>query len=367
LHPAREREMLAIAHTVRIEGQCRMTQIRICSLNAEWMNDWFTSDSEVAAFKPTFTRDEVENDTAETAGRLAAMINAIDPDVLAIQEGPSRNAELGLFVHDYLSGAYEHFLGDTGAAQKLGLLYKPDAVDSASLAPHADIEDLIDPWDADVDGNAQIDEYSFTRTPLVVDITIDGSPVRVIVAHTKSNFINHGRELWENEPTRQSFVVSALLNRRRISTEGMRIRTYLDEVLTADPDAAIVVLGDLNDGPGLDYFEQKFLSHNVTDIIIGSAFAPEHAFTHAQHDVSADERYTAVFEDFVPTPEEKRLLLDHIMLSPGLTQPGAGVHKVNGSGAVRHREYDDQVVNNGARRQDRPTDHRAVSVELATA
>ena len=51
----------------------------------------------------------------------------------------------------------------------------------------------------------------------------------------------------------------------------------------------------------------------------------------------------------------KRLLLDHILLSPGLGP---------GSGAIRHAEYDAQVVNRGARRQDRPSDHRPVTVDL---
>jgi endonuclease/exonuclease/phosphatase family metal-dependent hydrolase len=308
-------------------------------------------------------RDGATNDTAEAAGRLVAMIEAIDPDVVAIQEGPSRGAELGLFVQHWLANGFEYFLGDSGGAQKLGLLYKRAAVDSASLAAHGEIQDLIDPWDADVDGDAVIDEYAFTRTPLVVDLSVGGESLQIIVAHTKSNFINQGRELWKDVSTRQTYVVAALKNRRRISSEGMRIRRYLDRRLTADPEAAIVVLGDLNDGPGMDYFEEKFLSHNVTDIIVGSAFAPEQIFIHAQHDVPAEERYTAVFEDFVPAPQLKRLLLDHILLSPGLTRAD-GLRKVDGSGAVRHAEYDAQVVNDGTRRQDRPTDHRAVSVDL---
>jgi hypothetical protein len=116
----------------------------------------------------------------------------------------------------------------------------------------------------------------------------------------------------------------------------------------------------------MDYFEERYLSHNVTDVIVGSAFAPEWIFTHAQHDVPADERYTAVFEDFVPVPEVKRLLLDHVLLSPALAGPG-GLHAVPGSGAVRHAEYDDQVVDDGARRQDRPSDHRPVTVDLETS
>jgi hypothetical protein len=267
-------------------------------------------------------------------------------------------------VRDHLDDSYEFFLGDTGASQKLGLLYKPGSVDSAQLAPHAEIKDLIEEWDADVDGDAVLDLYGFTRTPLVVDLVIGGHPLQMIVAHTKSNFINQGRSLWEDPATRQSYIVAALINRRRISAEGMRIRRYLDRRLTAAPDGTIIVLGDLNDGPGLDYFEERYITHNVTDILVGSAFAPEQVFTHAQHDVAAADRYTAVFEDFVPTPQEKQLLLDHILLSPGLSRAD-GLRRIDGSGAVRHAEYEANVVNDGARRQDRPSDHRPVTVDLA--
>ena len=146
-----------------------------------------------------------------------------------------------------------------------------------------------------------LDTYEFTRTPLVVNLVLGGHPLQVIVCHTKSNFINQGREMWENPARRQAFIATALTNRRRISAEGMRIRRYLDERLSADPAMAIVVLGDLNDGPGFDYFEDFFLTHNVTDILLGSGFQPEWLFTHAQHDVASEARHTAVFEDFVPT------------------------------------------------------------------
>jgi hypothetical protein len=137
----------------------------------------------------------------------------------------------------------------------------------------------------------------------------------------------------------------------------------IDRRLAEAADDPIIVLGDLNDGPGLDYFEERYITHNVTDILVGSAFAPERVFTHAQHDVADDDRYTAVFEDFVPTREVKRLLLDHILLSPGLSRAD-GLRRIENSGAIHHSEYEAHVVNNGARRQDRPSDHRPVTVGL---
>jgi endonuclease/exonuclease/phosphatase family metal-dependent hydrolase len=196
----------------------------------------------------------------------------------------------------------------------------------------------------------------------VDDLSFGGRPLRMIVMHTKSNFISQGQQLWDDPATRQQYVVGALKNRRRISTEGMRVRTFLDGTLENDVQNSVIVLGDLNDGPGLDYFEEKYLSHNVTDILVGSAFQPEWVFTHAQHDVAAADRYTAVFDDFVTGEKDKHVLLEHILLSPGLKR--GGLKKVAKSGRVRHSEYDAQVVNNGQNREDRPSDHRPVSVEL---
>jgi endonuclease/exonuclease/phosphatase family metal-dependent hydrolase len=341
--------------------------ITLCSFNAEWMNDWFTPDAGPVGFRPTFTRDGHTSDTQTTAGRTAALIRALDADVLALQEAPSRPAEVQLFVDAFLSdgGAplYDFFLGDSGIAQKLALLYKPGTV-SAALASHADITMLVGPFNADVDGDALLEEYSFTRTPLVVNLTLGGNTVQVIVLHTKSNFINNGQQLWENPATHQNYITVALKDRRRIAAEGTRVRRYVDTVLDAQPVAAVVVLGDLNDGPGMDFFEENYLARNVTDTIVGTTFAPEKLLRHAQHDVPAAERYTAVFDDFVENVKDRKLLLDHILLSPGIADGGSGVHKVAGSGTVFHAAYDAQTVNHGVNREDRPSDHRPVGVTL---
>src|SRR5207237_4377443 len=141
-----------------------------------------------------------------------------------------------LFVAKYLADSngqplYSVLLGDSGAAQKLGLLYKPGSVTSAALAPHADITNLIDPWMSDVDGVAVPREYSFTRTPLVVNVAFGQRQLQIIVGHTKSNFINNGQRMWNDPLQHQNYIVTALKDRRRISAEAMHIRSYIDSVL----------------------------------------------------------------------------------------------------------------------------------------
>jgi endonuclease/exonuclease/phosphatase family metal-dependent hydrolase len=345
-----------------------MPKLRVASINGEWMNSWFTADGTPAAFLPTFKLpgESQSNSTAKTTARLAAVIRAINPDILGLQEAPSRKEELDLFITTHLTGSsgplYSAILGDSGGAQKLGLLYKPSKV-SASLTPSSALHTLLDPWSADVDGDMMLEPYEFTRNPLVVNIQAGSNPFQVIVMHTKSNFVNQGQAMWQDPARRQEYVVAALKARRRNATEGMRARKYMEEQIAAGTTVRIILMGDLNDGPGMDYFEENYLAHNVTDILVGSAFEPELIFKHAQHDVPRAQRFSAQFDDFVENVNKKKLLLDHILRSPMLTG-NTGLRKVPNSGTIHHAEYMAQVKNGGKKREDRPSDHRPVSVEL---
>jgi hypothetical protein len=59
----------------------------------------------------------------------------------------------------------------------------------------------------------------------------------------------------------------------------------------------------------------------------------------------------------------RHVLLDHILLAPGLLADN-GLRVVAGTGTVEHAAYEALLVNQGSKRQDRPSDHRPVSVTL---
>lgn len=337
-----------------------MPKFKVASFNVEWMNHWFGPDSAPAAWRAKTAEGA---DVPTIARRAAKVIQAIAPDLLAIQEGPSRIEEMQLFVNDYMGGTYQVLGGRSGGQQRLYMLYDPGAVTSAALRPSSQLSMLLDPWMVDVDGDAVPNQYEFTRSPLVVDATLGGDSLEVIVLHTKSNFVNNGEKLWKDPATRQQYVVEALKSRRRISAECMRVREYVDARLDHDPKARIVLLGDMNDGPGRDRFEREYLTHSVTDIAIGTAFEPEKQFTHAQHDVAAGDRYTCVFDDFVTGEKNRKVLLDHILVSRGLYGK-QGLRVVKDSGRVCHAEWQAQIASGGKKRQDRPSDHRPVAVDL---
>lgn len=335
--------------------------MKIVDWNIEWMNNWFTGNSSPSWGSNSLTADEARI----CAAKAAAVIDALEPDLLCLQEGPSAEAEMALFIGDFLSDAqgpkYEALIGADGAAQKLYALRRRDGkVAAMERATDPATRALAELWDADVNGDMLLEGYDFTRLPLVVDVDPVGSPpVRVVVLHTKSKYVHGGAAKWNDPARRQEFVVEALTARRRISAEGFRLRTYLDTLVADDPDARIVVTGDWNDGPGRDLFERKYLTHNVADIVLGSTFTPELIFHHPllAH-VPANALFTARFDDFVDEVTDRPLLLDHFALSPGLRD------RVQGAG-IAHDAYEAQIDGTGAARTERPSDHRPIWVELA--
>lgn len=338
--------------------------MRIVNWNIEWMNDWFIGGGNVA-FRADNLRKGI-TDVAALCTRVADVVKALDPDVLTVQEGPSDIREMALFADNYLTDdqgetLFEIFVGLDGGAQKLYALVKKRGELKNPILPTDDLTlALQDPFEVDISGDYQLEGYEFTRLPLVVEGNIgdDNSKLRIVSLHTKSKYVHRGRSLWNNLETRMQFVAAAMKNRKRISAEAMRIRQYLDEFLRTNQDALVAVTGDFNDGPGNDYFERHYLTHNVTDILLGSTYYPSRMFKHTFIEkVPDNERFTAIFDDFVDDIPNRPILLDHILVSPALSL------KIQDSG-IAHQTYEDGIDNNETGRQKHVSDHRPVFLDL---
>ena len=337
--------------------------MRIMNWNIQWMNNWFVGRSRVA------WRESHNGilSVADLAQRVANIILTIDPDVLTIQEGPSDPREMNLFIRDFLSdesgqNLYESFGGLDGGAQKVYMLVKRDGgFQHARLADDDITDNLIDEWMADVDGDAYLEPYHFTRDPLVLDGALSsGESVRILSLHTKSKYVNQQRAMWNDPNRRQEFIIAALKNRRRISTEAMHTREYLDTLHRNDPNSLVVVTGDLNDGPGIDYFEKNYLTHGVADIIIGSNYRPNLQFKHVLiENVPLPDLFTARFDDFIDGIDNRPLLLDHILVSPALSNRYSNAR-------IAHTEFENQEDSTRPEgdRDRLPSDHRPVVVEI---
>jgi len=135
------------------------TNIKITSLNGEWMNDWF--EKEHLAFKPTFQDKGSKKimNTDKTATKLSELIKAIDSDIYGIQEGPSSLDEMRLFISNYLNDKYAAEVGLDGSAQKIYVIYRKSFFDNVTSLTHT-----YPKWKFDNNGDYVLEEGKFTRT-----------------------------------------------------------------------------------------------------------------------------------------------------------------------------------------------------------
>ena len=337
--------------------------MKIINWNIEWMNDWFVHGK--IAFKDKVIKNQkVTVSNVENLGkRVANVIKDLNPDLMTIQEGPSDIKEMQLFVDKHLKSSnktvYEVLEGfDKGAQKMYALVKKNGEMSNVCVVEDKLTKELRNPWKFDVDGDCEIEDYKFTRTPLIIEGTWKKKRIRIISLHSKSKYVHEGMKLWKNPNKRKKFVIEALRNRRRISSEAMRLRTYLNKLMEKNAKEFIVVTGDFNDGPGIDYFERYYLTHNITDLLLGSSFYPKLLFKHSYLGrVKEDECFTAIFDDFVDNIKNRKVLLDHILVSPALN------NKIVDSG-IAHKEYEKQTNPRLQGREKYPSDHRPVYLVL---
>lgn len=344
--------------------------MRVVNWNIEWMNNWFVGGNNVAlrdSYNPQGRPEDAIADVDDLARRVAGVILELNPDILCVQEGPSDIREMELFSDTYLRDAngqplYRVFISADGGSQKTQILVRLDSeVSNPREAADQPTIALAEAWQSDIEGIGELGPYAFTRRPQIIDCDWRGKTLRVINLHLKSKYIHRGEDKWNDPAQRPAFIIEALKHRRRISSESMRVRRYLDDLLTEDPLRMIIVAGDLNDGPGADHLEINYLTHNLTDIIIGSTYHPaqqfEHTFLHAS---PAVERYTARFNDFITGEIDKPLVLDHVLISPVLRSGGL-VSEGLLYGQIAHSAFERAIdPDAGSARQRHPSDHRPV-------
>lgn len=133
----------------------------------------------------------------------------------------------------------------------------------------------------------------------------------------------------------------------------------LDARLKDDAEAHIVVVGDLNDGPGVDVFEEHSLIHTVIAVVSGNPFNPRRMLRHAFIDRELRGRnWTARFDEYIDGIRGRPLLLDHILLAPAMYR---GPFR---KGRIEHEAFEAQIDRRASGRMRDPSDPRPQSVTL---
>ncbi len=289
--------------------------MRIATYNVEWFNALFDDADMLIRDQSWSGRHNVTR--SAQADALGLVFKALDADAVMVIEAPDSSdkrssvAALENFAEVYglrTRAAVCGFANDT--KQEIALLYDPDALQVVHKprSGTVDVPRFDGVFSIDLDVDSTRDAVRFSKPPLELQAkTQKGYTFQMIGVHLKSK-APHGAK------TADDVKRIGIANRRKQLAQAIWLRARIDQNLAEG--GPLVVLGDLNDGPGLDGFEQLFGRSSV-EIVLGSEAQPHLFDPHAARALA--HRFGAV-----PTTarfwikSEKRFLqalLDYIMVS----------------------------------------------------
>ena len=231
----------------------------------------------------------VDDGTTAADETLQALVDAI-----AAAGGPTYEFIDNTFITDNASG------GQPGGNIRTAYLYDPDSV---SLIGEPE------PVGSQAEGAA----FDGARLPLAATFDFNGEEVTVVNNHFSSKGGSApilGQE--QDFAARQEDIsVNGSLDERRVQAQA--VNDYVDGVLAAEPDANVVVLGDLNE---FEFVSPLQILEGTTVSAEGGQSITESGedavLTNLINDIPADERYSFIFQG-------NSQQLDHILVSDALT------------------------------------------------
>jgi len=299
--------------------------LRIATYNIEWFNALFDDDGNLLEDHEWSARQDVKR--GDQLAALGIVFTALDADAVMIIEAPDDNRRrstvraLEKFAHHYGLRARNALLGfRNDTQQEIALLYNPD-VFLAEHDPKGDETgkkgardaprfDGVFRFDLDIDAHPEL--ITFSKPPLEACLTVreTGRKLRLIGVHVKSK-----APIGADSP--DEIMRLAIENRRKQLAQCVWLRQRVDQYLAAG--ASLVVLGDFNDGPGLDEYEKLFGRSGV-EIVLGEDGEIELYDPHARMALSRRVGAMPATARFYIWEEKRYLqaLLDYVMISPDL-------------------------------------------------
>ena len=301
--------------------------MRIATYNVEWVDRLFDDAGVLINDKSWSGRWDVTK--RDQSAALGAVFRALDVDGIMIIEAPdSSRRRDGVFALEGFAQHYglrtnraiEGFSNDT--QQEITFLYDPTVL-AAEHVPLGDPtgkrgSETAPRFDGvfrlDVDHDAAAELITWSKPPLEVAVTLPtGTTLHLIGVHAKSKAPHGARN--DAEAMRISIE-----NRRKQLAQCIWLRQRVDQHLAAGHD--LMVMGDFNDGPGLDEYEKLFGRSSI-EVVLGEGDAARLFDPHAR--IALGRRIGAM----PSTSRFKRqgqpylqALLDYIMVSPRLRDLG---------------------------------------------
>jgi len=300
--------------------------MRIATYNVEWFNALFDDQGNLLDDDGWSGRQDVRR--TDQLAALGIVFTALNADAVMVIEAPDHNGRrstvpaLENFARAFGLRAHRATLGFANETQQeIALLYDPDTLtvahdpqgDPTGKKGDAGCPRFDGVFRIDLDVDATEDLVRFSKPPLELSVqTASGRSLRMIGAHLKSKAPHGARD-------RDTAMRIAIANRRKQLAQAIWLRRRVEAHLTQAE--SLILLGDLNDGPGLDEYEHLFGRSSV-EIVMGED-GP-----HGLYDPHARQALRSRLMAMPTTarfylPHENRYiqaLLDYIMISEDLRE-----------------------------------------------
>lgn len=292
---------------------------RITSYNIENMRQLFKKNrfTEVGMLKA----EAAASTLAETTPHIAGIVEASDR--IGDHHYFLKNTPLSPFGFQVAKSAHKRGKQDL-------VLYYREPFEVVSMDENVT---FYNDWLEDIDNDSIKEQLHFERRPFEVVFrnTTTGLELLIILVSFKSKGVFTTTDIHEYE-------YLALANRKKLYGQAKKVRERVDVLLDEDPDRAFIVMGDVNDEPGLDHFE-KILGASAVETITGSIYFPKkilhNTLWHYMESGRQKELWTTEYPDrIVKNLNMHQAWLDHIFVSPAMLNENNGIHLVKNSGAI---------------------------------
>jgi hypothetical protein len=341
--------------------------LRLATYNVEWFNALFDDHGRMLDDRQPSTRYKVTR--GEQLGALGIVFTALDADGITIIEAPDTNGKrstvkaLETFARTAGIRARKAIIGyPSDTEQEIAFLYDPDRLTvrhdpkghPATSHGSAEAPRFDTTFRYDLDADSISETIRFSKPPLELAIsTTTGTRFRLIGVHAKSKnpYGAIGRE---------AQMRLSIENRRKQLAQCLWIRQRVEAHLAAGE--SLIVLGDFNDGPGIDEFEKLF-GHSGVEIVLGTTLDPALQLVdpHATMALQSKVGFAPTTARFYLAPQKRffEALLDFVMVSPDLAAQGPDWriwHPFNDPGIAKVPELRDALLT--------ASDHFPVTVNL---
>lgn len=294
-----------------------MKKFTIMSYNVGYMKKLFLKD------KPTIeSKDRIIN--------IGNVIKAINPHILGMVEASNQMSDHLSFIETTQLNQYQVLLGAESRGERDLVVYFREPFEIESVDTHIE---FYDSWLEDIDSDGIMELCNFERKPLEVMLKVKNSNIRflLILILAKSKEVSSVNDVL-------NYQRLAVANRKKLYAQSKKIRERIDQIMLNEPDLQVILMGDMNDEPGLDEFQKKVGASSI-ETMLGSVFEPEkilhNALWHLKSKDKSKEIWTTSFKDPIVTNRRRhRAWTDHILITPSFLHPKAPLKYVNNSGKI---------------------------------